>query len=94
MNTCPFHTAQDLIQEGAAGIIFVTYPYLFDPSVHNITPPIFEGSIVIVDEAHNVASTCREAGTYSITADKLKDQVSDLVELKGLLEMEKSTKNR
>ena len=60
--------------------------------MHNITPPIFEDSIVIVDEAHNVAATCRDAGTYSISLEKLKDQVRDMEELKRMLEAEpKST---
>jgi RNA polymerase subunit RPABC4/transcription elongation factor Spt4 len=33
-HTCPFHTAQDLVAEGA-GLVFLTYPQLFEPSVRS-----------------------------------------------------------
>ena len=48
-HTCPFHTSQDLVMEGA-GIVFITYSQLFDPSIRSSGgfAPIFKNAIVVI----------------------------------------------
>ena len=37
-----------------------------------------EGSIIIIDEAHNIEDTCREAGSIDVTVSNLLEIIRDL----------------
>lgn len=39
-----------------------------------------KGSILILDEAHNIEDSCREAGSLSITQDQIFDALRDCEE--------------
>ena len=77
-HVCPFHMAQDQIQEGAA-LIFVTYQQLVEPITRRAggLEQVFEDAVVVVDEAHNLPQVAREVDgpdgievTYNFEAAK------------------------
>ena len=74
------------MQEGA-GLIFITYTQLLEPSVRSSGGfgPIFKNAIVVIDEGHNVPSVSREAGTLRTDAAALRKVVDDLDTLRGQL---------
>uniref|UniRef100_A0AC34FAL1 DNA helicase n=1 Tax=Panagrolaimus sp. ES5 TaxID=591445 RepID=A0AC34FAL1_9BILA len=47
-----------------ADIIFTPFNYLLDPIIRNSSDVILKNSIVILDEAHNVEDTCRDAVSF------------------------------
>ena len=80
-HVCPFHMAQDQIQEGAA-LIFITYSQLVDPVIRRAggLDAVLEDAVVVVDEGHNLPSVARDAASYEVTEDRLADMVKTLEE--------------
>ncbi|KAJ1455038.1 helicase C-terminal domain-containing protein [Pelagophyceae sp. CCMP2097] len=78
-HVCPFHMAQDQIQEGAA-LIFITYQQLVEPIVRRAggLDQVLEDAVVIVDEAHNLAQVSRDAASYDVTEQRLAALVATL----------------
>jgi Rad3-related DNA helicase len=76
---CPFHMAQDQIQEGA-GLVFITYQQLLDPIIRRAggMDKVLEDAVVLVDEAHNLPQVARDAASYELTEDRLADLVATL----------------
>ena len=64
-HVCPFHTTQDLSQEGA-GLVLLTYQQLLDPTVRvaSMLEPVLEDSVILVDEAHNLPAACIDAASF------------------------------
>ena len=48
-------------------LIFCPYQYVINPGMRETLEIETEGSIIIVDEAHNIEDTCREAGSIEIS---------------------------
>ncbi|KAJ8607328.1 hypothetical protein CTAYLR_009553 [Chrysophaeum taylorii] len=68
MTVCPFHMAQDQIQDGAA-LVFITYQQL-----------VLEDAVVVVDEAHNLPAVARDAASYELAESRLAELVATLRE--------------
>lgn len=72
MDACPYYAARELVYD--ADISLCTYQYLFDPIIRNESK--FERavrhSVVVVDEAHNIADVCRDALTSTYDAVELR----------------------
>ena len=51
-HACPYYLSRKLVEE--ADIIFVPYQYLIDKRKRNSLGILWEGSIIIFDEAHNL----------------------------------------
>ena len=79
MTVCPFHLAQDQIQEGAA-LIFITYQQLIDPITRRAggLEQVIEDAVVVVDEAHNLPQVSRDAASYEISEARLQNLVDTL----------------
>ena len=74
---CPYFTAQAIHQSGAQ-IIFCPYQYVINPGMRETLEIETEGSIIIVDEAHNIEDTCREAGSIEISLFTVMNVIKDL----------------
>ena len=61
-----------------AEIVFSPYNYLLDPAIREVMSINLENSVIVLDEAHNVEGTLREAGSG-------KWFEADLCDLNGLL---------
>lgn len=53
---CPYFKSRDL--SSSADLVFVPYNYLLDASIRSSLSIDLRGSVVILDEAHNVMKTC------------------------------------
>ncbi|XP_060086573.1 regulator of telomere elongation helicase 1 [Heteronotia binoei] len=61
---CPYYLSRNLKQQ--ADIIFMPYNYLLDPKsrrAHNLD---LRGTVVILDEAHNVERLCEELASFDL----------------------------
>jgi regulator of telomere elongation helicase 1 len=66
---CPYFKSRDLSSE--ADIIFVPYNYLLDASIRATLSLNLQGSIVILDEAHNVMKTCEDSTSVTFETQDL-----------------------
>ncbi|CAD7946881.1 unnamed protein product [Amoebophrya sp. A120] len=53
--------------QGTAQIVICPYQYLTDPNVRAPTKLVLKDSIIVVDEAHNIEGTCRDAGSVNFS---------------------------
>ena len=60
-SACPYYLSRALSKN--ADLVFAPYNYILDPKIRNALGIELEDSIVILDEAHNVEDTLREAGS-------------------------------
>ncbi|NXW43810.1 RTEL1 helicase, partial [Nyctiprogne leucopyga] len=66
---CPYYLSRSLKQQ--ADIIFMPYNYLLDSKsrrAHNLD---LKGTVVILDEAHNVEKLCEESSSFDLTPHDL-----------------------
>ena len=61
---CPYFAAKLMAE--TAELIFCPYNYLLDPAVRSAMDVDVKGALVILDEAHNVEDTAREAASCDI----------------------------
>lgn len=73
---CPYFASRELSED--AEVIFAPYNYLLDPRIRQTMDINLEGSIVIVDEAHNVEDTCRSAGSFEFGTKQIDMWVGEL----------------
>ncbi|XP_010212249.1 PREDICTED: regulator of telomere elongation helicase 1 isoform X2 [Tinamus guttatus] len=70
---CPYYLSRSLKQQ--ADIIFMPYNYLLDSKsrrAHNLD---LKGTVVILDEAHNVEKLCEESSSFDLTPYDLASAV-------------------
>ncbi|KAJ2786463.1 hypothetical protein GGI15_001492 [Coemansia interrupta] len=72
---CPYFAARELADN--ADLVFCPYNYILDPGVREAAGISLDGSIVILDEAHNVENAAREAGSVEITDNQLKILINE-----------------
>ncbi|KAK0429279.1 hypothetical protein QR680_011291 [Steinernema hermaphroditum] len=63
---CPYFAATRVLSEDA-DLIFCPFNYLLEPIIRNSSDVHMDKSIVILDEAHNVEDTCRQAASFDFT---------------------------
>lgn len=66
---CPYLIAKNLAKR--ADIIFAPYNYIIDPSLRKQMSINVNGDIVIIDEAHNIESSCRDAATLNLRFEEI-----------------------
>nr|CAB3457805.1 unnamed protein product [Digitaria exilis] len=69
VNGCPYFAAQHMAE--AAQLVFCPYNYLISPIVRRAMDIDIGGSIIILDEAHNIEDTARDAGSVDIDEESL-----------------------
>ena len=68
---CPYFAAKHAAE--GAELVFCPYNYLLDPAVRSAMDIDVKGAIVILDEAHNVEDTSREAASCDIDLEHLEE---------------------
>ena len=68
---CPYFAAKHAAE--GAELVFCPYNYLLDPAVRSAMDIDVKGAIVILDEAHNVEDTSREAASCDIDLERLEE---------------------
>jgi len=66
---CPYFAAQHMAE--AAQLVFCPYNYLISPVVRRAMDIDISGSIIILDEAHNIEDTARDAGSVDVDEESL-----------------------
>uniref|UniRef100_A0A8C4QP73 Helicase ATP-binding domain-containing protein n=1 Tax=Eptatretus burgeri TaxID=7764 RepID=A0A8C4QP73_EPTBU len=62
---CPYFAARALAAQ--ASLIFCPYNYLIDPQIRQNIDIHLRGQIVVLDEAHNIEDSSREAASFSLS---------------------------
>ena len=73
---CPYFASKHAAT--TAELIFCPYNYLLDPSVRRAMEIELKGALVILDEAHNVEDTCREAASCDVDLRALRAAEEEL----------------
>ncbi|CAL5082743.1 unnamed protein product [Urochloa decumbens] len=66
---CPYFAAQHMAE--AAQLVFCPYNYLLSPIVRRAMDIDIRGSIIVLDEAHNIEDTARDAGSVDVDEESL-----------------------
>ena len=66
---CPYYVSKNMAKN--AELIFAPYNYVIDPTIRDQMNINLKNSILIVDEAHNIEQTCRDAATLNLKYDDL-----------------------
>jgi regulator of telomere elongation helicase 1 len=74
--TCAYYGARHSLKE--ADLIFAPYNYVLDERHRNTSGVNWRGSIIILDEAHNVASVAEDAASFSLTSVDLAGALQEL----------------
>lgn len=73
---CPYYVSKEKIKR--AEIVFMPYNYLLDPNIRYRNQIELNGSIIILDEAHNVEKMCEDCAGTEITTTKISIAKRDL----------------
>ncbi|GFO15049.1 regulator of telomere elongation helicase 1 homolog [Plakobranchus ocellatus] len=79
MKACPYFLSRGLKDD--SDIIICPYNYLVDPMVREAMMINLKGHIIILDEAHNIEDSAREAASQSISQDNLMKGIKDINDL-------------
>lgn len=75
LKMCPYYATKELISD--ADIVFMPYNYLLDPGVRKSNKIELAGSIIILDEAHNIEKICEEYISTQIKSSDLALAIDD-----------------
>ena len=74
---CPFFISREMMK--VAELVFCPYNYIIDPKIRAQMKLRLDGSIVIIDEAHNIEDTCRQSGGFRMSFRELEYVKEELV---------------
>ncbi|KAI8502870.1 Fanconi anemia group J protein [Branchiostoma belcheri] len=77
--SCPYYAARELMLE--ADIVFCPYNYLVDPVIRENMQISLKNNVIVLDEAHNIEDSAREAASFSMTEDQLDATMTELENL-------------
>jgi regulator of telomere elongation helicase 1 len=69
-SACPYYIAKD--QQAIADIVFLPYNYIIDPLIRSSLTVELKGSVIILDEAHNLENVCNDAASFELSSTDLK----------------------
>ncbi|XP_015696448.2 Fanconi anemia group J protein homolog [Oryza brachyantha] len=76
---CPYFAAQTMAE--AAQLVFCPYNYLISPIVRRAMDIDVSGSIIVLDEAHNIEDIARDAGSFDADEESLLSLQQELESL-------------
>ncbi|XP_021939262.1 Fanconi anemia group J protein homolog isoform X2 [Zootermopsis nevadensis] len=75
VKSCPYFASRDLVD--TADIVFCPYVYLIDPKIRNMMKLQLRGAVILLDEAHNIEDSCRDAASCSVLYDDIFQSMED-----------------
>lgn len=75
LKACPYFGLRNLLQ---ADIIFCPYNYIIDPLIRESMQINLKNSILILDEAHNIEDSARDAASFNVTEEELDSALFDI----------------
>ncbi|XP_063613872.1 Fanconi anemia group J protein homolog, partial [Penaeus indicus] len=82
IKACPYFAARSLVD--TAEIVFCPYNYLVDPLIREAMSINLTEQVIILDEAHNIEDSAREAASCTLTQDAILEARDDLEKLVAL----------
>ncbi|XP_070573083.1 Fanconi anemia group J protein homolog isoform X2 [Ptychodera flava] len=79
IRACPYFAVRSLMEE--ADIIFCPYNYLIDPKIRSAMEIVLKDQVVVLDEAHNIEDSSRDAASFRVTQEELEDAMDELDKL-------------
>ncbi|XP_064612486.1 LOW QUALITY PROTEIN: Fanconi anemia group J protein homolog, partial [Liolophura sinensis] len=79
VKACPYYVSRGL--RGESDIVFCPYNYLVDPIIRKTMEINIKEEIIILDEAHNIEDSAREAVSKCIEHDSLTKIIKELDDL-------------
>ncbi|KAL2895246.1 Fanconi anemia group J protein-like protein [Bienertia sinuspersici] len=76
---CSYFAARSLADD--ANIVFCPYSYIVNPIIRRAMEINIKGSVLVLDEAHNIEDMCREAGSMDADEDALQKLQMELGQL-------------
>ena len=76
---CPYFATRELAAR--ADIIFCPYNYVLDVNIKKAMGMKLQGTVLVIDEGHNIAEVCREGSTVVFTEKKLQEASEQLKRL-------------
>ncbi|XP_066594564.1 Fanconi anemia group J protein homolog [Prorops nasuta] len=67
---CPYFAARDLMMQ--AYIVFCPYNYILDPFIRETMQINLKGTVIILDEAHNIEDICRSVASNDFRDEELE----------------------
>lgn len=83
-NFCPFYFNRN--KKSSADIIFLPYNYIFESKFKKALDIKLEGSIVLIDEAHNMEQVCENAKTLEFSDKLIDDCIKQFSKVREFLE--------
>lgn len=84
---CPYFAMKERLS--GADIIMMPYNYLIDQKIRENFDVNFTNSVIIIDEAHNIAKTCEDSSSFSIDTLTLDAALRELNDLKDVIRLNK-----
>ncbi|XP_071541699.1 Fanconi anemia group J protein homolog isoform X2 [Panulirus ornatus] len=85
IQACPYFAARSLMT--TAEIVICPYNYLIDPLIRESMDIHLNGNVIVIDEAHNIEDSAREASSFTLTQDEILEARQDIEKL-AVLEMD------
>ena len=64
-SVCPYYLTKNLASK--ADVIFMPYNYLIDEKIWENFEIDYSNSVIIIDEAHNIAGCCEDVASKTIS---------------------------
>ena len=76
VRACPYFATRELRPK--SDIIFCPYNYLIEPLIRKSLDINLKNQIVILDEAHNIEDSARDAASWKVTQENVREAIQDL----------------
>lgn len=86
---CPYYRSREL--SANAEFVFLPYNYLIDRTIRKSLPVGLGNSLVIMDEAHNVAKVCEESASLSFETQDIALALTEIESVIKLMEDKESS---
>nr|CAG4638258.1 EOG090X01B4 [Cyclestheria hislopi] len=75
LRACPYYASRQLME--GASIVFSPYNYLIDPRIRQSMDIQMKGNVIVLDEAHNIEDSAREAASASFSQEDFRLAMDD-----------------
>ena len=80
---CPFFLSRTRIR--SANLVVLSYNYMSDPCLRDKLRDYFRGSIVVIDEGHNVSEVFERSASFEYSLDHFKQVIKEVESIKKKL---------
>ena len=85
-HACPYFAARALADLSSTDLVLLPYNYILDPLISRSIGLDLEGSVVLIDESHNVEDVCRAAASRDCRLEHLRIAEGELQRVQDTLE--------